>query len=73
MGKPNFEILEEVAVLATRGNGVQVKVNRMTWHGNKPVIDIRNWDGEIAKTGVSLSPEMAKALRDVLNGMDLDA
>ncbi len=49
------------------------EVNLISWNGRKEQIDIRGWNDthtECAK-GVVLSMEEAKALRDILNDMEL--
>jgi hypothetical protein len=65
-----FEILEAGPVLGVRKNGIEVRLNFMSWYGKMPTYDIRNWDGEKSLGGIALTPEMAEALRDELNKID---
>ena len=65
-----FEIIKAGPVIGKRRNGVEVRLNIMSWYGKMPVYDVRNWDKDIAQGGISLSPDMAKALRDELDLID---
>ena len=50
------------------------ELNLVSWRGQDPKYDIRAWTADRTKLGkgVSLSRDEAIALRDALNGLDLD-
>ena len=49
------------------------EVNLISWNGRKEKIDIRGWDDTHSKCGkgIALTLEETKALRDILNSMEL--
>lgn len=71
----SYEIKEEIAVLSTNEkSGWQVELNYVAWGEYNPKYDIRPWapNHEKMGKGVTLTKAELKALRDTLNGMDLD-
>jgi hypothetical protein len=61
--------------LARLSNGYWAKeLNLVSWRGRMPKYDLRAWTADRSKMGkgVSLSCEEVIALRDALNGLNLD-
>jgi hypothetical protein len=73
MAEFKYEIVENVALLSESSKGWKKELNRVSWNGREPKYDIREWspDGMKMGKGITLNREELKALRDVLNGMDL--
>ncbi len=75
MNKAEFKIVEHVGTLSD--SKVPVELNIVEWGRMKPIYDLRRWksdeDGEkVPCKGLTLSMDELKALRDLLNGMELD-
>ena len=63
-----FEIKKHLGVIAEYSNGYKKEVNIISWNGNDPKIDIRDWDSEHAKMsrGITLHKEEAEKLLEIL-------
>lgn len=74
MAEIKFEIIKEIAVLSTSKSGWNRELNLVSWNGNKPKLDIRDWAPDHARTGkgITLSREEAAILREVLEDISLD-
>lgn len=74
MAEIKFEIIKEIAVLSSSKSGWNRELNLVSWNGNKPKLDIRDWSPEHARTGkgITLSREEAAILREVLEELSLD-
>ncbi|WP_177528704.1 YdbC family protein [uncultured Treponema sp.] len=70
----SFSIEQKFGVLSTSKKGWNLELNSVSWGGRPAKYDIRSWDAEHAKMGkgVTLTKEELKALRDILDGMNLD-
>jgi len=68
-----FEIKETVGVLSESAKGWTKELNLVSWNDREPKYDIREWSPEHDKMGkgVTLSKEEVKALKQVLDKMDL--
>lgn len=64
-----FEITEELGVLSESTKGWTKELNLVSWNGAAPKYDIRDWapGHEKMGKGITLSPEEAEKLRDLLN------
>ena len=64
-----FEITEELGVLSESAKGWTKELNLVSWNGAAPKYDIRDWapGHEKMGKGITLSPEEAEKLRDLLN------
>ncbi|QQE80433.1 YdbC family protein [Alicyclobacillus sp. SO9] len=73
MADIKFEIQETMGILSESNKGWKKEVNLMSWNGNKPKYDIRDWAPEHDKMGkgITLTEEELKALKELLNSMDL--
>ena len=73
MAEFTYEITERIAVLSTNARGWERQLNLVSWNGNAPKYDIRDWstDGTRMGKGISLSEEELKTLKDILDEMEL--
>ena len=62
--KIRFELVEHIGVLNKKDSGWTREVNIVSWNGNKPKVDIREWnpDHERMSRGVTLLEEEAERL-----------
>lgn len=69
-----FKIEKHLGVIAEAQTGWTKEVNLVSWNGSPAKLDIREWspDHERMTKGITLHKEEAKALKDVLQGRDLD-
>jgi hypothetical protein len=69
----NFEIKESIGVLSESAKGWRKELNLVSWNDREPKYDIREWSPEHDKIGkgVTLSKEEVKALKQVLDKLDL--
>jgi hypothetical protein len=74
MADIKFEITQKFGVLSTSAKGWSKELNLVSWNDRPPKYDIREWspDGSAMSKGVTLSKEEALALRELLNGLDLN-
>lgn len=68
-----YEIVEQIGVLSENTNGWSRELNYISWNGRDPKYDIRDWapGNEKMGKGISLSKEEAKALKEILNSLEL--
>ena len=68
-----YEIVEQLGVLSESANGWSREVNFISWNDRDPKYDIRDWapGNEKMGKGISLSLEEAKALKELLNTLDI--
>lgn len=68
MADIKFEIVEKLGVISESPKGWKKEVNRISWNGNAPKIDIRDWSPEHDKMGkgITLTDEEAKDLVAIL-------
>lgn len=73
MAEIKFEIKESVGALSESSRGWTKELNLISWNEKSPKYDIRDWAPDHAKMGkgITLNAEELKALRDLLNGMEL--
>ena len=73
MAEFTCEVTERIAVLSTNARGWERQLNMVSWNGNPPKYDIRDWspDGTRMGKGISLTEEELKTLKDILNDMEL--
>lgn len=66
-----YEITEHIATLSDSGDGTTKELNRISYNGAAPKLDLRSWkrSGEetILLKGLTLTPEEAEVLREALN------
>lgn len=69
-----FEIIEEFGELSRTESGWVKMVTTVSWYGKEPKLDIRTWKPDRtrpAKGGITLTIAEARALKRVLNKMDI--
>lgn len=73
MADIKFEIKENVGVVSQSPKGWTKELNLISWNGKEPKYDLRDWAPEHEKMGkgVTLTVEELKALKDILNSMEL--
>ena len=73
MAEFSYEITEQIGVLSESSNGWSRELNLISWNGRESKYDIRDWapGNEKMGKGISLSKEEAKALKEILNSLEL--
>ncbi|KEI12509.1 seryl-tRNA synthetase [Clostridium novyi B str. ATCC 27606] len=73
MADIKFEIKENVGVLSESAKWWKKELNLISWNDKEAKYDIRDWDSEHKKMGkgVTLNVDELKALKEILNGMDI--
>ncbi|MEH6943968.1 YdbC family protein [Bacillus sp. JJ722] len=73
MAEIKYEIKQQIGTLSESPKGWNKELNLISWNGKAAKYDLRDWSPEHEKMGkgVTLSVEELKALRDLLNGMEL--
>ncbi len=63
-----YEIKEEIGVLSESKSGWRKEVNRVSWNGAGPKLDIRDWapNHEKMGKGITLTAEEVDKLKDIL-------
>ena len=73
MANIKYEIMEEIGKLSESGTAWGKELNLISWNDREAKYDIRDWAPEHAKMGkgITLTKEELKALKDILNGLEL--
>jgi len=73
MSEIKYEITKQVGVLSKSASGWSKELNLISWNDREPKYDLRDWspDREKMGKGVTLSVEELKALKELLNTIDL--
>ena len=73
MADIKYDIVEEIGVLSENAKGWRKELNKISWNGAAPKYDIRDWapDHEKMGKGVTLSNNELKALKELLNSIDI--
>lgn len=73
MADIKFEIKETLGVLSESNKGWKKELNLISWNGREAKYDIREWDSERENMGkgVTFTKDELKALKDILNQIDL--
>lgn len=73
MAEFKYDIVEQIGVLSESANGWSRRLNLISWNDRDPKYDIRDWapGNEKMGKGISLSVEEAKALKEILDQLDL--
>ena len=68
-----FEITKKYGVLSESKKDWKKELNLVSWNDREPKYDIRDWDSEHEKMskGLTFTKEELKALKDLLNDMEL--
>lgn len=70
----SFNVTKPIWKLNRAVNGWQKEVNLVAWNGNKPKLDVREWNADKTKMrrGITLSKDEVLELRRCLNSIDVD-
>ncbi len=73
MAEIKYEIKENVGVISQSPKGWTKELNLVSWNNKEPKFDLRDWAPQHEKMGkgITLTNEELKALKDLLNKMDL--
>ena len=68
MSDLKFDVLDSLGILSENSRGWKKEVNIISWNGNKPKIDIRDWAPEHEKMGkgITLTESECRKLFDIL-------
>ena len=71
MAEFTYEVTERIAVLSTNARGWERQLNMVSWNGNPPKYDIRDWspDGSRMAKGISLTEDELKTLKGLLHDL----
>ncbi len=73
MAEIKFEIKETVGIIAESAKGWKKELNLISWNGKEAKYDLREWapGHEKMGKGVTLSSDELKALKELLNIVEL--
>ncbi len=73
MADIKYEIKENIGSISESSKGWKKELNLISWNGNAPKYDIREWDPDHKKMGkgITLNKEELKAIKEMLNNIDL--
>lgn len=71
MAEFSFEIMQNFGVISTSPKGWTKELNLISWNGNPPKYDLRDWspDHEKMGKGVTLSEEEIAELKKILKNL----
>ena len=74
MAELKFEVIEKLGVIGEGSKGWKKELNLVSWNDRKAKADIRDWDEAHEKMGkgITFSKEELKALKNLLNSIDID-
>jgi len=73
MAKIKYDIVEQVGIISENNTGWTKELNLISWNDRAPKFDLRDWSPGHEKMGkgITLSTEELKALKELLNTMEL--
>lgn len=73
MADIKYEIKETIGVIAESAKGWKKELNLISWNGKEAKYDLREWSPEHEKMGkgVTLSNDELKALKELLNSIEI--
>ncbi|WP_276210446.1 YdbC family protein [Heyndrickxia coagulans] len=68
-----YEIKETIGTISESPKGWTKELNLVSWNGKAPKFDLRDWAPEHEKMGkgITLNTDELRALKDLLNQMEL--
>lgn len=74
MAELKFEVTEKLGIIGEGSKGWKKELNLVSWNDRKSKADIREWDEfhEKMGKGVTLTKDELKALKSLLNSIDID-
>lgn len=72
MSKFSFEVIDTIAVLSEGSKGWKKKLTLVSWNGNDPKYDIRDWSDDHTKMGkgVTFTLSELQNLKEALNNLE---
>ncbi|RDY24304.1 hypothetical protein CHF27_004265 [Romboutsia maritimum] len=73
MAEIKYDIVEELGTISQTSTGWTKELNLISWNNRQAKFDLRDWSPEHEKMGkgITLSSEELKALKELLNKIDL--
>lgn len=73
MAEIKYDIEKELGVISESKKGWNKELNLISWNGNEPKYDIRDWSEDHSKVGKGITSALdeLKALKELLNSMDI--
>ncbi|MDU4847533.1 PC4/YdbC family ssDNA-binding protein [Clostridium sp.] len=73
MADIKFEIEKEIGKISESSKGWTKELNLISWNGKEAKYDLRDWAPEHEKMGkgITLNNDELKALKDLLNSIDI--
>ena len=73
MSNIKYDIIEKIGWLSETETSWGKELNLISWNDREAKYDLRDWAPDNVKMGkgITLSKEELKALKDILNGLDL--
>ena len=73
MAEIKYDIEKEVGIISESAKGWRKELNLISWNGKEAKYDLRDWSPEHEKMGkgITLSLEELKALKVILNDLDI--
>lgn len=73
MADIKFDIKETLGIISESSKGWKKELNLISWNDKEAKYDLRDWDSDHNKMGkgVTLTKEELKALKELLNSMDI--
>lgn len=74
MAEIKYEVTEKLGALSEPVNGYAKELNMISWNDHAPVFDLRPWNlaHDRMSKGITFNKAEAKALRDILNSLNLE-
>lgn len=68
-----YDIIKELGSVSDKNNSWIKELNLISWNNREPVYDIRSWseNHERMGKGITLTASELKALKDLLNSLDI--
>lgn len=73
MAEIKYEIEKELGIVSESAKGWKKELNLISWNGKEAKYDLRDWSSEHEKMGkgITLSIDELKALKVILNDLDI--
>ncbi len=73
MSEIKYEIIQKIGNLSQSASGWAKELNIISWNDREPKYDLRDWSADHSKMGKGVTFSLAelKALKDLLNSLDL--
>ena len=72
MAELKFEITERLGVLSENAKGWTKELNKVSWNEREPKYDLREWNQDHSRKGITLTDEEVETLKAILNGEEIE-